>query len=455
MVSNHSRKNRAHRARTTTGAGHASASAGTAHHHEGPDLGVAEGRGFGADGRSADMGVASALIGACLDSCKPCQASLTARVLAGERLVIANLAGVAFGVVPGVSPFYSPTTRAFVPLARDSMREGGAAVLAMVDRLGPLELEDLLEDTLDMWAGIASPPKADSVPPPRTHPQDSADDEPQDPEEETRRLTAAGWGCAYITSAGMDTYITDDEARALIQRTDAGASAGTDPIVCHLCDRPIEVLDEKEIHLGLTTLAAPNDNVMMPVWTHAGCGRARNWAWTALAAERHRRGLPVNPGHFPTAEPQGDRAGIGNDVLFSLAKLPGLGVCPMVVIQPGEPHEHGTDGHLADMLSIGLKPVDLSGKQPPAELPFQARMDAGRLASITRSGAGTWWEQSGGAATPGDWRKAARAKRVVLLVVVPAGSLKDTETDSRPALVRAASAGHVLGGLAQVRGSLS
>lgn len=129
---------------------------------------------------------------------------------------------------------------------------------------------------------------------------------------------------------------------------------------------------------------------------------------------------------------------------------------PLVVVQPGEPHEHGVDGHLADLLSDGLKSVDLSGATPPAELPWQLRCESGRLVRITRSGTGPWYEQPGGHPTPKEWRKAARTQRRALLVVVPAGTIDpDTDPDGRAALAEASQAGHVLGGLVEVRGSLS
>lgn len=129
---------------------------------------------------------------------------------------------------------------------------------------------------------------------------------------------------------------------------------------------------------------------------------------------------------------------------------------PMLVVQPGQPHEHGLDGWRADLLSYGLKPVDLNSPDPATVVEWQVRLERGRLTAITRSGAGSRYEQAGGHPTPGEWRQAARRTRSVLLLVVPAGTVDPTaDPDGRASLARAGQAGNVLGGVVPVRGSLS
>ncbi len=76
--------------------------------------------------------------------------------------------------------------------------------------------------------------------------------------------------------------------------------------------------------------------------------------------------------------------------LVSLLPARGLadGIHPLVVIQPGRPHPYGLQGHLAELLSYGVGPVDLSGAIPPPRLTgWRMRCEHGRLTAPMRRGA--------------------------------------------------------------------
>lgn len=468
MTKDHARKNRSRRARERTGASHASAAAGAAHQHPGPRIPPTDGTRYGVD-RRADMTVMSRLVAAASAGCRPCQRTLTEQVLADDRLAIAGLAESLYGAMPAVGVLASPTTRAFQAVARESQASGdGRAVLGMVERLDALELEDLLEDTLDLWAGALSepPPGAASAFSASGDQQAAPAAEADEDDVGSRRVAAASWSCGYVFSAGTDLYLTEQDQVALCKVGEASATGG-EPIVCFLCDEPIDVTTESEVHVGLLPLQHDDGQAetIMPVLTHRGCGLARIWTPSELDAERARRGLstgafsPAGPGASTDGEDRadgGERAGGQEDfTMFSLVRLP-AGIHPLLVIQPGRPHEHGLRAHLAELTSQGLRPVALDGSAAPEEVAgWQIRTERGRLTALTRSGAGAWYRQEGGYPLPGDWRKAARRRRAALVVVLPAGTLTDDGTDQRAALAAAARDGLALGGVMSIRGTLA
>ncbi|QIP75452.1 hypothetical protein EZV63_36335 [Streptomyces sp. VN1] len=446
----HAERERIKAKKAASGASYTSAQSGTAHRHPGPEIGQVDGSGFGVD-RQADMQTASALIGACVAKCQPCQASLADKVLAGDRLVIASLAGTVYSLLPSSGAACSPATRRFHAVAHDTRRPGyGPAVLAAVEELSAEDLEALLEDTLDLWAAAAGTAPAAEAGDPR---QEAA------AEEDAHRYAAAS-GTAYLMSAGIDQLLSLEEVQGLVEHAEKSAVSG-DPVVCFLCDEPIDVTAEPEVHVGVSTRTLAVDgralDTVHPVWTHPGCGRTRIWPWPELMAERQRRGLYVAPEdrqpEKPTA-PAGTRN--ADYTRFGVARQPGGGMVPLVLVEPGEPDEYGIEGYLAARLSEGFKPVDLSGSQPfPVLDGWHLRCERGRMVSLMRAGGGAWYRQEGGYATPGNWRQAAR-QRKALFLVVPAGTVGDRQGDEWLAAVsRAAEAGHVLGGLVAVRGTLS
>lgn len=451
----HAERERTRQKKAASGASYTSAQSGTAHQHRGPKIGPVDGSGFGA-ARRADMGTASALIGACVEQCRPCQASLADKVLSGDRLVVASLAGSVYSLLPSPGSICSPATERFHAVARESSRSGnGRDVLAAVEALSAEDLEALLEDTLDMWTAVAAPRPA----PEPAGPAAGSDAEAE-PDEETPFHFTALSGTAYLMSAGTDQLLSTEELAELPRLAERCAAAGT-PVVCFLCDQPIDVTAEREVHIGLSARTVDVDGMKLdtvqPVWTHPACGRTRIWPWSELMAERQRRGLPVaaedrQPERVPR---QGARN--ADYTHFSLARNPGGGMVPLVLVEPGEPDEFGTEGYLAARLSEGFKRVDLTRGQPfPVLDGWHLRCERGRMVSVMRAGAGAWYRQEGGYATPGPWRQAARDQRTALLLVVPAGTVGDRAGDPWLAAVnQAAVAGHLLGGLVSVRGSLS
>ncbi|MFD4320502.1 hypothetical protein [Streptomyces sp. NPDC058548] len=446
----HAERERIKAKKAASGASYTSAQSGTTHHHRGPEIGPVDGSGFGA-GRKADMQTASALIGACVEKCRPCQASLADKVLAGDRLVVASLAGTVYSLLPSPSATCSPATRRFHAVAHDTGRDGyGPAVLAAVEELSQEDLEALLEDTLDVWtaaAGAAPAAEADAPGP-----------EAGEEERDAHRFAAVG-GTAYLMSAGIDQLLSPDEMRGLVKHAEKSAVSG-DPVVCFLCDEPVDVAAESEVHIGVSTRAVAVDgrelDTVHPVWTHPGCGRTRIWPWPELMAERQRRGLYVAPEDRQPEKPTVPGPRNADYTHFSLVRKPGGGMVPLVLVEPGEPDEYGIEGYLAARLSEGFKPVDLSGGQPfPVLDGWHLRCERGRLVSVMRAGGGAWYRQEGGYATPGEWRRAAR-QRTALFLVVPAGTVGERQGDDWLAAVsRAAGAGHVLGGVVAVRGTLS
>lgn len=452
-------KARARQRQKRTGASYTSAAAGTTHDHRGPELVLLPGINFGV-GRVAELSMASRLVAAAHAGCLPCQDSLIDQVLDGDRLVIAQMAAWVYGAVPVAGFLATPTTQRFAELAREAIdAEDGRPLLALVEGLQDTDLEDLLNDTLDLWA-VAAPALMGTGG--AAAPDDS--DAPTGAEQDKPLRVVADVG-AYMVAPGVDQFLDEPAIGSLLQLAEASTTGG-DPIVCHLCDECVDVAQVNPVHLGLATFTTSRGDALTPVWTHPGCGPARIWTLEGLDEERARRGLSTGMAAAmagPTsatdesAQPpaSGPRERAPDYTLGSVVQLPRRGIVPLLVIQPGEPHEHGLDGHMADLLSMGLKPVALDGR-PIAEVPtWQVRVDRGRLTALTRSGAGTWYRQDGGHPMSEEWRKAARKQRAALVIVLPAGTITDDGTDQRSALARAAEQGRALGGLMSIRGTLS
>lgn len=450
MPKNHAKKNNARRVQQSTGASRASAAAGTVHQHQAPDLPPVDGSRYGVE-RRAEMAAAAALVGAAAAGCRACQSTGIEHVLNGDRLVITDLAAAFYGRMRAARGIASPTTRKFALVAAD-----GPAALAMVEALPDAELEDLLNDALDMWA-VAGAETATLL---AALEQDTyrADDD-QEVEEPLTRREPVGSLTAYLIGAGVEALLDREEIEGLCRHAEA-SGAGGDPIVCFLCDEPIDVLTEAEVHIGLSTRPARQSGreieLLMPVWTHGRCGRSRVWTPGQLDEEVRLRGLATAPGPEQPATPTGE---VEEDyTMFSLAQVRGR-IYPLLVVQPGSAHPHGLAGWRADLLSEGLRPVDLTGREEIPDAPYwQLRLERGRLTSITRSGAGQWYHQPGGHPTPSEWRQAAReqkGERQALLVLVPHATFADDGSDHRGALAEAADAGLALGGMVRVRGSLS
>ncbi|MDA5279921.1 hypothetical protein [Streptomyces sp. Isolate_45] len=187
MVKKHGKKQRARAKARRTGAGYASAAAGTAHEHTPlPDMGVLMSVPHGG-GRPLNLELAARLVAACRTACRPCQTSLAQQMrLLENRATLAALAGTPFGILPSVGSFASETTRAWALLARAATAERqGDAALAAVEAMADPQASELLEDALDHWAlGGASPEEiADMIQVVDLHPQDLGSDPEEGAEE--------------------------------------------------------------------------------------------------------------------------------------------------------------------------------------------------------------------------------------------------------------------------------
>lgn len=157
MVKGHGKKQRAKKRAQRTGAAYASAAAGTTHHHPTPDTDFFEAMLPSVDGREVDYDLATRLVSACWAGCGPCQASLSARVLA-ERATLAALAGACYlnplGAAVRYSAVVSPVTRAWAERAHGTGLSADAeGALRAVVEMSESDAKELLEDTLDHWAG--------------------------------------------------------------------------------------------------------------------------------------------------------------------------------------------------------------------------------------------------------------------------------------------------------------
>lgn len=91
MVRNQRKKSRDRKRAATTGASRASAATGRVHRHDPvPDMSFLEGLPYAA-GRQLNLDFAARLVAACRAGCRPCQAALARKVVAGHRPTLAVL----------------------------------------------------------------------------------------------------------------------------------------------------------------------------------------------------------------------------------------------------------------------------------------------------------------------------------------------------------------------------
>ncbi|WP_449487554.1 hypothetical protein [Streptomyces griseorubiginosus] len=159
MTKSHGRKSRARNTSRTRGAAFASANAGTLHQHSsGPsaaDLQPADPKRWGID-TAPDMRTASALIGACMERCAPCQQLLADKLLDEAAVVLAVLAGSVYTLhaesEADAGAQASRATQAFFGLVKQAREYRDPGHLPPVVEMLPREHRaELLEDTLDLW----------------------------------------------------------------------------------------------------------------------------------------------------------------------------------------------------------------------------------------------------------------------------------------------------------------
>ncbi|MFF0249960.1 hypothetical protein [Streptosporangium sandarakinum] len=450
MSKNHGRKQRARHAQKRTGGHYASAAAGALHRHRGPVVPPVDAAAFGRPG-PVRMDAVGQLVGAVMEGCRPCQAALADQVLDGDRVAAATLIGLVLSLLPApVGQFSSDATATVFTLAADHSDDGVRALVAHLEGLDRAVLADVLEDVLDyvpILIGALSGMHA------ATHePGDALEEPEQEPASPVVMAVAV-----YHVAAGVDVLVSQEEIHELLSLAEGSASSGR-PVECALCDEPIDVTAAAEVNLGLAisqTGGGPESpGLLIPVWTHPACGRARIWAHAQLNAARRAAGLPIWGDDLDSATPQSlDITREPDWFTFSRVRHQGA-VYPLLVIQPGRFHPYGMSGHLADMLSMGLRRVDLMRDRIEEITGWQVRMERGRVAEITRRGAGAWWRAD---AATGDvdveWKKAGKARRQVVLLVLPPGWLTDDQGDPTELMLRACAERAAYGGLVAVRGT--
>ncbi|MEV6357935.1 hypothetical protein [Streptomyces hydrogenans] len=183
MVKSHGKKQRAKNKARRTGAAYASAAAGTLHQHTPlPDMSALD-TVPALPGLFVDKDLSARLVAACRAGCRPCQSSLTPKVVE-DRATLLALAWAIYTTLPTAGALATATTQEWAPLARAAYDDMGAApdMLEAFGAMSAVQRSELLEDALDHWAvGEASAQElADKVEvvrdaPPRQRPADPLD----------------------------------------------------------------------------------------------------------------------------------------------------------------------------------------------------------------------------------------------------------------------------------------
>lgn len=130
--------------------------AGSAHFHPEPDTGLMEGMLPYVPGWEIDHDLATKVVSAVWAGCESCQSRLAPAVVA-DRATLAGLAGAVF-LTPShtllqETPAAGPAARAWIEQAHGTFRTSGAeAVLRAVGELSEDAADDLLGESLDVWA---------------------------------------------------------------------------------------------------------------------------------------------------------------------------------------------------------------------------------------------------------------------------------------------------------------
>ncbi|MEV4254069.1 hypothetical protein AB0J52_13000, partial [Spirillospora sp. NPDC049652] len=234
---------------------------------------------------------------------------LADQVLDGDRVTVASLAGAILSILPAApGPMAAAATVTVYDLARDVSDDGVRALVSHLEALPRTDLADVLDDVLELSCGVLTSLQAAAREESENTPGGTAGEAaggagPVEPGEGvTTRLTGPGSVAVYYLAAGMDLFLDQSDVRTLLQM----AESGTSPLVCWLCDDPIEVAASASVNLGLQIPVGREDAPLVPVWTHPGCGRPRIWTAQQVDAACHGRGLPVH-GAAPTPPSPGPR----------------------------------------------------------------------------------------------------------------------------------------------------
>ncbi|MFK0159181.1 hypothetical protein ACIQVK_44810 [Streptomyces sp. NPDC090493] len=241
-------------------------------------------------------------------------------------------------------------------------------------------------------------------------------------------------GTAYFIAWGVQELLGLDQVQQLVQHGEKhGQPDASDPITCHLCDRPIDVTREEVVHVGIALLqgaqrpgAQMPQEVQLPVWTHDECGHTRVWSWSQLALARRRRNLPINPADLPPKQHRRGRTPVEDYYVFTMPE----DSPPLFYLQPGDEHRHGLLGFRADRLSDGLPALDLSREAPRALEEWSIAADRTGLLYIERKGPGRWYQPPSPWAPPPEWLAAAHYHQGAIFLTAPAGSVSTQKLDA-------------------------
>ena len=240
-------------------------------------------------------------------------------------------------------------------------------------------------------------------------------------------------GTAYFIAWGVEELLGVDQVQQLVQHAEEhGKPDAVDPITCHLCDLPVHVTQEEEVHVGVAlrevqSPGAPEPTeLQFPVWTHDPCGHARVWSWSQLALERRRRGLPVDTADLPAKQHRRGRTPVEDYYVFTMPE----GSPPVFYLQPGDAHRHGPLGFRADRLSDGLPTLDLSREEPRALAEWSIAADRSGLLYIERKGPGRWYQPPNPWGPPPEWLAAAHYHQAAIFLTAPAGSIPTEKFDA-------------------------
>lgn len=279
MVKNHGKKQRAKQRSRRTGAAHASAAAGTLHQHTPlPNMSVLD-TVPGLPGLFVDKDLAERLVAACRAGCRPCQSSLTPKVVE-DRATLLTLAGAIYTTLPTAGSLAAATTQAWAPLARAAYDDMGAApdMLEAFDAMSAAQRSELLEDALDHWAvgGASAEELADKVKvvhdaPPRQR--------LADPMDAFRKAGVQVFTLDDLDLGDVDTYHLAPNYGVLLMRTN---TPDGQPM-------PMLVLYPETEDAGIEDLERRTD------WEHWGLhgmpDTAPSWQVRARIGDRSLRGL--------------------------------------------------------------------------------------------------------------------------------------------------------------------
>ncbi|MEU2078595.1 hypothetical protein [Streptomyces sp. NPDC013489] len=231
----------------------------------------------------------------------------------------------------------------------------------------------------------------------------------------------------YFVAKGVHELADDGQLRQLIDHAEKHGQPGHhDPILCNLCDEPVVVTKEREVHVGLALreVQQPGHSkpteLQFPVWTHEGCGHTRVWSWSQLTLERRRRNLPIETSSLPPKQHRRrGRQPVEDFFAFSVPE----DSPPVFYLQPGEADRHGPMGFRADRLSDGLPPLDLTRQDPPERSDWVIAADRSGPLHIEHRGMGRWYQPSRPWTTFPAWLAAAHYHQSVIFLTAPAGSV--------------------------------